>query len=288
MKRSPQFWVLVVFFLGVLAMTVSVQAQPRRPGGAGGAPGGFGAFGQRPGGFGGGGGVLSLLRSELVRTEVGVDEATAEKVRTAAEEAMRQGREGREGMGSFREMSQEERQKAFEKMRAEMEERTKALEEKVREIIGADKFKRLKQMELQLAGVNALNRPDVAKDLGLSEETKEKINAAFEANREEMRKTFEGARDMSESERAGLRGKMTGLREKLQKDVMSLLSAEEKQKLGQMMGEPLSEEKMAQIREQQMRAGFGRGGDRPGDRGGQRGGERGGQRGGERPRRSAT
>ncbi len=47
---------------------------------------------------------------------------------------------------------------------------------------------------------------------------------------------------------------MTGLREKLQKDVMSLLSAEEKQKLGQMMGEPLSEEKMAQIREQQMRA----------------------------------
>ncbi len=198
MKRSPQFWILAVFFLSALAMTVSAQAQPRRPGGAPGAPGGFGAFGQRPGGFGGGAGVLGLLRSEVVRTEIGVDEATAEKVRTAAEEAMRQGREGREGMGNFRDMSQEER----EKFRAQREERTNALEKKIAEIIGQDKFKRLKQMELQLAGVRALNRPEVLKDLGVSEETKEKINAAFEAN---LRKMFEGAREMSESERAGMR-----------------------------------------------------------------------------------
>ncbi len=188
MKRSPQFWILAVFFLSALAMTVSAQAQPRRPGGAPGAPGGFGAFGQRPGGFGGGAGVLGLLRSEVVRTEIGVDEATAEKVRTAAEEAMRQGREGREGMGNFRDMSQEEREKALEKFRAQMGERTKALEEKIREIIGQEKFKRLKGIEMQVGGVNALTRSDVAKDLGLSEETKEKINAAFEANREEMRR----------------------------------------------------------------------------------------------------
>lgn len=297
MKRSPQFWILAVFFLSALAMTVSAQAQPRRPGGAGGPPGGFGAFGQRPGGFGGGVGVLGLLRSEVARTEVGVDEATAEKVRTAAEETMRQGREGREGMGNFRDMSQEEREKALEKFRAQMEQRTKALEEKVREIIGADKFKHLKQIELQLAGVNALNRPEVLKDLGVSEETKEKINAAFDANREEMRKMFEGARDMNESERAGLRTRMTGLREKLQKDVMSLLNAGEKEKLGQMMGAPVSEEKLAQIREQTRggqpggQPGGQRGGQRGGERGGQRGGDRGdrgGERGGERPRRSAT
>lgn len=304
MKRSPQFWILAVFFLSALAMAVSVQAQPRRPGGGPGRPGGpggpagFGAFGQRPGGLGGD--ALGLLRSETARTEAGVDEATAEKARTAAGEAMRQ---GREGMGDFREMSREERQKAFEKMRAEAEERAQALEKKIAEIIGQDKVKRLKQIGLQLAGVNALTRPDVAKDLGFSEETTAKINAAFEANREEMRKMFAGARDMSEDERAGLRGKMGGLREKLQKDVMGLLSADEKQKLGEMMGEPLSEEKIAQIRQEQMRAGFGREGERGaqrggergvqrgGERGGQREGERGGQRGqrgGERPRRSAT
>lgn len=117
MKRSPQFWILAVFFLSALAMAVSVQAQPRRPGGGPGRPGGpggpagFGAFGQRPGGLGGD--ALGLLRSETARTEAGVDEATAEKARTAAGEAMRQ---GREGMGDFREMSREERQKAFEKM----------------------------------------------------------------------------------------------------------------------------------------------------------------------------
>jgi hypothetical protein len=96
-----------------------------------------------------------------------------------------------------------------------------------------------------------------------------------EENGGKMRAMFENVRDMSEDERAGLRDKMTQLREDSEKALMAVLNDEQKAKLKDIMGQPFD----------MPRPEFGRGGPGgPGGPGGNRGpgaaGDRGGDGGG--------
>ena len=136
----------------------------------------------------------------------------------------------------------------MEKMRTQMQERVKAMEKKVAEVIGMEKFGRLKEIELQLAGVEAIARPEVGDYLGLSDEQKEKLeelrNASREAGRARMEEVIPGGframRDMSEEDRQAAFEKMRTMREEaqkqLEKEVMGVLTDEQKKKLGEMMG----------------------------------------------------
>ncbi|NLS96021.1 MAG: hypothetical protein GXX96_28115 [Planctomycetaceae bacterium] len=294
MKRTPRLMAVAVFAMSVALIAGSAMAQPGGrgrggPGGPGG-PGGFGGFGMRAPG-GGSGGVLNLLRAEVVRTEVGIDEATYEKVREVSREAMEAGRGDFEG---FRELSEEQRRARMEEMRAQWQERMKAQEKKVEEVVGTEKFGRLKEIELQMAGVEALTREDVGNFLKLTEEQKKQITDIMGANQEAAREKMEAAlpggfsamRDMDEAARRAAFEKMGAIRTELRKEMetklMGVLTDEQKENLGKMMGQPFA--KMDELREQ-LRAEFGRGGDRGGDRGpgarGDRGGDR-GDRGGDR------
>jgi hypothetical protein len=227
---------------------------------------------------------MGLLRADLIRAELGINDAMAEKVQEVVRASMESGREAFQGF-DFRNMTEEQRLEFREKM----QQRGKDLEKKIAEVIGMDKFGRLKEIEAQVAGVDILRREEVGKFLGLSEEQQGKIDDLFAANREKMGEVFRGMggmRDASEEERREAREKMQGkmqeVRKELQGQVMGVLNGDQKKKLGQMMGEPFA--KLDEFREQ-MRAGgrggrgFGGGqGGRPGGgegRGGQRGGQRG-------------
>ncbi len=301
MKFTPRLVRVAVFALSVALIAGSAMAQPgggRAPGMGGPGMGGPGGM-RGPGGMGGfgGGGVIGLLRTELMQTELGIDKATVEKAEGVVRTAMEEGRASFEGL---RDLSEEQRRAKFEEMRTQMQERMKDLEKKIAEVIGMEKFGRLKEIELQMSGVEGISRPEVSAFLGLTDAQKEKIDELRQANREKAREKmgaiFSGNfREMSEEERTASREKMETLRKELQTEletgVMGQITDDQKAKLGQMMGEPFA--KMEELREQ-LRASFfgggrgpeGRGGDRGnrGDRGGERGGER-GSRGEGRPQR---
>ncbi len=132
------------------------------------------------------GGVAGLLRSEQVQEEIKVTEEQKTKLRKFAEE---QGAQMRERMGQMfggrdrenrEELSDAERQAQREKMMKEFEERAKKAEESIRGMLEAKQFKRLKQIEMQQQGANALMRPDITQALGLTEEQQAKMKEVFE------------------------------------------------------------------------------------------------------------
>ncbi len=319
MKRFPRLRMLAFTALFVAVACMVAEAQPPRGGqrregggqrgqrGEGGGqrgPGG-GGFGMRGGGMVGG--VAGLLRSEQVQEEIKVTAEQKTKLRAFAEE---QGAQMRERMGQMfggrdrenrEELSDAERQAQREKMMKEFQERAKKAEESIRGMLEAKQFKRLKQIEMQQQGVNALMRPDIAQALGLTEEQQAKMKEVFEGIQkkrqeigEQSRSLFQGFREASEDERAKLREKGEELRAKgeaLQKEseqkAMGLLTADQKEKLKGLMGERFELDR----RRMSGRPGGGRqgGGDRgQGRPGGGNRGEGGGNRrpqGGDRPAR---
>jgi len=218
----------------VLALCVgAVAAAQPGPGGRG--PGGFG--------FGGGGGLMMLVRIEAVQKEIKATEDQIASIRKLGEEMRPAGGQ------NFRDMSQEEREKAMTEMRARMEKANT----KLAEILKADQIARLEEINIQMRGAAALADPKVAKTLGLSDDQQKKLKEMSDANAAAMRELFQ------DGNREGAREKMQELRKQTTEKAMAVLTADQKAALAKMKG---AEFKMPE-------GAFGRpGGGRPG-RGGQ-------------------
>ena len=165
-----------------LGVALVSPALAQGQGGPGGRPGG-------PGGFRGGGGLLGLTRMPEVQKELKLDQAQVELlqgIRPGGPGARPggPGGPGAPGGGQFD-------RAAFEKAMAE---RRAAEEKQVGEILDAKQMARLKQLELQQAGLRGIGRPDVATALKLTPDQKQKIQAALQGEGEAMRATFEAAR----------------------------------------------------------------------------------------------
>ena len=290
MKVNHSMTSLIAAGLMVLFAT-NVEAQ--RPGGGQGGGGFRGGQGQQGGGFrggpggsfgfrggaGGGGSSMGLLRIEAVQTELEISPAQKEALDKLAE----QGRGERPDFGNFREMSEEERREAFEKMRTQAEERAKEMMGQLEEVLLPQQLERLQQISLQIRGVQALEDPEVAKKLGITEEQKTKLAEARQAQgekmREKMREMFQGGG----GPQGDLRESMMKMREEMEKDILSVLTTSQQEKFEEMKGEKFE---MPQMMGRGGRGGFGQGGQRgQGGPGGQRGpgGAQGGRRGGDRP-----
>jgi len=264
-------------------MVVQVDAQQGRPqGGRGqGGPGGRGGF--PGGGFqgGGGGGKLGLLRIDAVKKELELlDEQSADIEKLS--EAMRAQRSA--GLPDFRNMTDEERRAAFDKLRAEREalseaDRAKQDEErraqqvaqqkeadaKLAEILLPHQMDRLNQIELQTQGIRALTTEEVAKELGLSDAAKADLEATIQASGEKMRSEMQAL--VQGGNRDGLREKMQELAKGIEESVLAKLTQAQRDKFTEMKGEKFD---MPQ-------GGFGgpggqRGQGRPGGQGGAGGG----------------
>ena len=198
----------------VLALCVgAVAAAQPGPGGRG--PGGFGGFG-----FGGGGGLMMLVRMEAVQKEIKATEDQIASIRKLGEEMRPAGGQ------NFRDMSQEEREKAVTEMRARMEKANT----KLAEILKADQIARLEEISIQMRGAAALADPKVAKTLGLSDDQQKKLKEVSDANAAAVRELFQ------DGNREGAREKMQELRKQTTEKAMAVLTADQKAALAKMKG----------------------------------------------------
>jgi hypothetical protein len=166
-------------------------------------------------GFGGGGGAL-LLTQKSVQEELKLSE---EQVKQVDELAAKQ----RELFSGARDLGREERQKRFTESRD-------ASQKAVSEILNAEQQKRYKQIGLQLRGLSALDDPEVASSLGLSDEQKKKVEEIQTAAREEMRSAFQDG--------GGDREKFRAAREATNEKLQGVLTAEQKTTWQELTGEP--------------------------------------------------
>jgi hypothetical protein len=211
---------------GALALVLvvslaSAQDRPRGPG---------------RGGFGRGmgmGGPTALLNMPEVRKELN----TSDEQNKEVDDVLAKANEARGSFNpqDFQNLSDEERQKRGEEMRKKMEEANKAAEEKVGKILKPEQLARLNQLVLQRQGITAATRPEVAKQLGLSQEQVDKIQKIQEESRQQGG-GFGGFQNLSDEERQKRFAEMRERQEKSQADMLAVLSGDQKTKWTEMKG----------------------------------------------------
>lgn len=78
----------------------------------------------------------------------------------------------------FQNLRQEERAKKFQEIGQKMAQIQKENEEKVSKILEPKQMDRLKQLGLEVDGAQALSRPEVSQQLGLTPEQQQKIRSS--------------------------------------------------------------------------------------------------------------
>lgn len=124
----------------------------------------------------------------------------------------------------------EGRRQRMQALRAEMEREVLA-------VLTPEQQQRLKQLALQWQGPLALNRPEVAKEVGLTSEQQSKIQGIIQNWREEQRAIMRQRPEPGQGA-APLRQKMEELRAKIEKEIESVLTGAQRQKWQSMLGEP--------------------------------------------------
>lgn len=211
---------LAIAALAVLAMCAdSAFAQPGR-GGRGGRGGGFG------GGFGGagGGGTTGLLQDESVRKELDLVDEQITKLTDLATRLREDIQAQLQGVdfGSFRDLSEEERNARMAEIRAKTEKVTADAQKEIDAVLLPHQRERLKQLAVQsqmrFGADRALTNGTLAEELGITEEQKEKLAA----KQQEIQ--------------AGLQEKIAKLQEEARDELFSVLTSEQQAKLKAMIG----------------------------------------------------
>lgn len=171
------------------------------------------------------GGPMSLLflaTNPQVQQELKLTEEQREKVSSLRQQLGEKFR----GLGlELRKLPPEEALKRTQEIREEVEkELAKILEEK--------QLKRLKQIELQVEGLAALARPEVAEKVGLNEKQRQRV-------REIVKEAFEKRRALSlSSNRQAIFQEMQKIRQWVDEEINKLLTEEQKKRWQKLIGEP--------------------------------------------------
>jgi Spy/CpxP family protein refolding chaperone len=271
---------VVKYMFGLaLVFCVASMAQAQPGGGRGGFGGGFGGFG----GFGGGSSRLGLLRIEAVQKELDLTEDQIASIRKLSDELRPMGRgrggEGGRGEGGQRrggrrggnnpdarvggvdqffvqaqgrgQLSDEQRARFREEAAA----RAKKEREELAKILKPEQVKRLTEIYIQQAGLNALQDADIAETLKITDEQKEKMAKVREEQGAAMRELFS-----PDADRETARTKMAEIRKESDEKTLAVLTEDQKKQFEEMKGKKFD-----------MPENAGRG---PGGRGGNRGGNR--------------
>jgi hypothetical protein len=237
MKKALIFGVTCVLLL--VALTADAMAQGRGQGGGGGG---------RGGGFGGRGmSRMMLLRAEPVQKALDLSDETTEKIQAIIEENMPA--PGGGGGGG----------------RPDPEAMAKA-EEEVLGLLDDKQKKRLLGIYAQAAGARALLDDNIAKELKIDDDLKSEIQGKLDDMAAGMREKMQEIMAEAGDDRQAAMEKMQAMRADMDKEVISLLSDDQKKAFEDLKGEKVELPMM------------GRGGP-GGGRGGQGGGGQGGGRG---------
>jgi hypothetical protein len=130
----------------------------------------------------------------------------------------------------LRDLEEKERDKRAEELNRESE-------EFLAKILKPEQAKRLRQISLQVDGAQSFGKPDVAKELALTEEQKQKVKEIQGDLIKKIRAMLElrGDREEAMKKRAEILNSANG-------KMMNLLTAEQKAKWKEMTGEPFKGE----------------------------------------------
>ena len=167
----------------------------------------------------------ALLGIPEVQKELSVTDEQKKKIEevtTEAREAMRGafGGGGGGGGGDFRKV---------------IEETNKKSDEKLAKILEAKQTERLAQLKLQREGVAAFLRPEIAKQLSLSEEQQKKVKEVQDAAQQAGGGRGPG-RDASDDDRKAFQKKQQEARDKTKADTLAVLNEEQKKKWSEIQG----------------------------------------------------
>jgi hypothetical protein len=205
--------------------------------------GGLAALAQPPGGgrgFGfGGGGPAQLINSKTVQKELKIDEEQAGKLKEWAREF---GAKQREKMQeAMKDVPMEER---FQKIGAIMAELNKDAYKEIGSVLKEEQVKRLKQIEVQVAGTRAFALPNVKEALKINEEQAEKIQDISRSSFKEIAELREefglkgfGGPQLEPDKQKEYDKKMAGITKDVMDKIMATMSDEQKKTYKDLTGE---------------------------------------------------
>ena len=163
--RGLSKWLLTVGVAAMIACPVMAQGKGKGGGGRGGM---------------GGGGVAFLLNNDSVKKELKIDEDQGTKITEAIAKVREKHQEER---AALRDLDPAEQRTKMTALNAVISKETFAA---LSNVLKPEQTKRLKQIELQQAGVAAFAMEDVQKALKLTDDEKDKIKTIAKDEREEM------------------------------------------------------------------------------------------------------
>ena len=111
----------------------------------------------------------------------------------------------------------------------------KKQEDAVKAILTEQQNKRFAELRIQFDGPSALYRDDVAKQLGLTEDQKKKLDDIRNASMQAMRDQMQQARDNGD-DREAMRSEMQKMREANDKQILGVLTDDQRKKWDAMQG----------------------------------------------------
>jgi hypothetical protein len=215
------------------------------------------ALAQGPGGgrgmFGGGGRFNDptfLLGTEQVQKELELSDDQKTSVQKLVDD-------NRQAMMDLRNSGA-----SFQDMGAKMAERATENKKKVDDILLPPQRERLDQITLQLAGAQALSRPEVAEKLGLSDEQKSKLKDLADDAQQKRMDLISGGPPSDQQEMQDRMQKVQKISADQKEKAMALLTDDQKQALEKMQGKKF-ELDMSQMMPRGGFGGFGGGGQGP-------------------------
>ncbi len=186
------------------------------------------AIAQRPfGGFGGGGAGFLLMNPD-VQTELKLSE---EQITKSKEVGQSIREKYKDKFAELKDTPQDQRREKFQELMKTVSTET---DKAHKDVLNADQQKRLKQLELQAKGAEALTEADVEKALNLTAEQKDKIKTIREDAGKEMREIFQNAQGNFQE----AIGKIQTLRKETTEKTLATLTDAQKKTWKEMTGAP--------------------------------------------------
>jgi hypothetical protein len=190
-----------------------------------------GALAQLPiPGLGGGGGAM-LLMNKSVQEELKMTKEQVAKVGGVQEKMMAKMPD------LFAKLQGAKPEEREAKMLEIFKEINAEAEKTVKEFLKPEQLKRLKQIEMQVAGVGNFTSKETQKALKLTDTQQEKIKTIVDDLNRQTREMLKGVgRDPTKM--AEMRKKMEGMRKDAEEKVNAILNAEQKKSYRDMLGDP--------------------------------------------------
>jgi len=212
---------LMVMFT-VLALVTTAVAQPG-PGGPGGRRGMGPGMGR---GFGMGAGFGLLMMPEVQR-EINLTQQQQQQIQQLMAEQREQ---MMPLMQQMREATPEQRQQLMQQVMQKWD-------EGIGKILQPAQKARLRELQLQAEGTMALGRPDVAKELNLSEEQRKKITDTLtQYGQKQMQLWQQGAGP--DVDRQAMFQRMQQLRQQMGRELLAVLTPQQQEQWKKMQGKP--------------------------------------------------